>query len=121
MCPSISAPFYASLREENEPLLDRLLQGLISEQPALQGSTNGSLPLPHRVPGRLSFSFKPLSSIRALTAVARRRWLSLFAQIPQTSATWGSPVLFLNCRSFIITKHLLAFSSILLFLSTLHA
>uniref|UniRef100_A0A8C9L6P9 non-specific serine/threonine protein kinase n=1 Tax=Pavo cristatus TaxID=9049 RepID=A0A8C9L6P9_PAVCR len=48
MCPSISAPFYASLREENEPLLDRLLQGLISEQPALQGSTNGSLPLPHR-------------------------------------------------------------------------
>lgn len=42
MCPSISAPFYASLREENEPLLDRLLQGLISEQPALQGSTDGS-------------------------------------------------------------------------------
>ncbi|XP_042746502.1 serine/threonine-protein kinase 36 [Lagopus leucura] len=38
MCPSISVPFYASLREENEPLLDRLLQGLISEQPALQGA-----------------------------------------------------------------------------------
>uniref|UniRef100_A0A8C3M1W1 non-specific serine/threonine protein kinase n=1 Tax=Chrysolophus pictus TaxID=9089 RepID=A0A8C3M1W1_CHRPC len=38
MCPSISAPFYASLREENEPLLDRLLQGLISEQLALQGA-----------------------------------------------------------------------------------
>ncbi|XP_015724427.1 serine/threonine-protein kinase 36 isoform X2 [Coturnix japonica] len=38
MCSSISVPFYASLREENEPLLDRLLQGLISEQPALQGA-----------------------------------------------------------------------------------
>ncbi|XP_072197896.1 serine/threonine-protein kinase 36 [Excalfactoria chinensis] len=38
MCPSISVPFYASLREENEPLLDKLLQGLISEQPALQGA-----------------------------------------------------------------------------------
>ncbi|XP_031446366.1 serine/threonine-protein kinase 36 isoform X2 [Phasianus colchicus] len=38
MCPSISAPFYASLREENEPLLNRLLQELISEQLALQGA-----------------------------------------------------------------------------------
>ncbi|NXN65630.1 STK36 kinase, partial [Himantopus himantopus] len=38
-CPSISAPFYASLREEHRPLLNRLLQGSISEQPALQGST----------------------------------------------------------------------------------
>ncbi|NWT06473.1 STK36 kinase, partial [Mionectes macconnelli] len=37
--PSISAPFYASLREEHQPLLNRLLQGSISEQPALQGST----------------------------------------------------------------------------------
>ncbi|NXI43324.1 STK36 kinase, partial [Galbula dea] len=32
--PSISAPFYASLQE---PLLNRLLQGSTSEQPALQG------------------------------------------------------------------------------------
>ncbi|NXT58518.1 STK36 kinase, partial [Pluvianellus socialis] len=38
MCPSVSAPFYASLREEHRPLLNRLLQGSISEQPALQGS-----------------------------------------------------------------------------------
>ncbi|NXC42459.1 STK36 kinase, partial [Penelope pileata] len=38
MCPSVSAPFYASLREEHQPLLDRLLQGSISEQPALQGA-----------------------------------------------------------------------------------
>ncbi|XP_021256128.1 serine/threonine-protein kinase 36 isoform X3 [Numida meleagris] len=38
MCPSISSPFYASLREEHQPLLDRLLQGSISEQPALQGA-----------------------------------------------------------------------------------
>ncbi|NWQ74793.1 STK36 kinase, partial [Columbina picui] len=38
-CPSVSAPFYASLREEHQPLLNRLLQGSISEQPALQGST----------------------------------------------------------------------------------
>ncbi|NXU18054.1 STK36 kinase, partial [Pardalotus punctatus] len=37
--PSISAPFYTSLREEHQPLLNRLLQGSISEQPALRGST----------------------------------------------------------------------------------
>ncbi|NXL30182.1 STK36 kinase, partial [Glaucidium brasilianum] len=36
--PSVSAPFYASLREEHQPLLNRLLQGSISEQPALRGS-----------------------------------------------------------------------------------
>ncbi|NXF11799.1 STK36 kinase, partial [Smithornis capensis] len=35
---SVSAPFYASLREEHQPLLNRLLQGSISEQPALRGS-----------------------------------------------------------------------------------
>ncbi|NXK54426.1 STK36 kinase, partial [Chauna torquata] len=39
MCPSVSAPFYANLLEKHQPLLDRLLQGSISEQPALQGST----------------------------------------------------------------------------------
>ncbi|NXD78764.1 STK36 kinase, partial [Halcyon senegalensis] len=38
MYPSISVPFYASLREEHQPLINRLLQGSISEQPALQGS-----------------------------------------------------------------------------------
>ncbi|NWV69477.1 STK36 kinase, partial [Malurus elegans] len=37
--PSISAPFYTSLREEHQPLLNRLLQGSVSEQPALRGST----------------------------------------------------------------------------------
>ncbi|NXW21913.1 STK36 kinase, partial [Circaetus pectoralis] len=37
--PFVSAPFYTSLREEHQPLLNRLLQGSISEQPALQGST----------------------------------------------------------------------------------
>ncbi|NXL42919.1 STK36 kinase, partial [Podilymbus podiceps] len=36
--PSISARFYASLREEHQPLLNRLLQGSTSEQPALQGA-----------------------------------------------------------------------------------
>ncbi|NWV20603.1 STK36 kinase, partial [Origma solitaria] len=36
--PSISAPFYTSLQEEHQPLLNRLLQGSISEQPALRGS-----------------------------------------------------------------------------------
>ncbi|NXE01736.1 STK36 kinase, partial [Chaetorhynchus papuensis] len=36
--PSISAHFYARLREEHQPLLNRLLQGSISEQPALRGS-----------------------------------------------------------------------------------
>ncbi|NXS88324.1 STK36 kinase, partial [Erpornis zantholeuca] len=36
--PSISAHFYARLREEHQPLLNRLLQGSISEQPALQGA-----------------------------------------------------------------------------------
>ncbi|XP_014809699.1 PREDICTED: serine/threonine-protein kinase 36 isoform X4 [Calidris pugnax] len=38
MCPSISAPIYASLREEHRPLLNRILQGSISQQPALQGA-----------------------------------------------------------------------------------
>ncbi|NWX55906.1 STK36 kinase, partial [Promerops cafer] len=37
--PSISAHFYTRLQEEHQPLLNRLLQGSISEQPALQGST----------------------------------------------------------------------------------
>ncbi|NWX69201.1 STK36 kinase, partial [Alca torda] len=37
-CPSVSAPFYASLREERQPLLNRLLQGSTSEQPALRGA-----------------------------------------------------------------------------------
>ncbi|KAM8806752.1 serine/threonine-protein kinase 36 [Eudromia elegans] len=37
-CPSISGPFYASLREKHQPLLNRLLQGSASEQPALQGA-----------------------------------------------------------------------------------
>ncbi|NWI18300.1 STK36 kinase, partial [Crypturellus soui] len=37
-CPSISVPFYASLREKHQPLLNRLLQGSASEQPALQGA-----------------------------------------------------------------------------------
>ncbi|NXH99657.1 STK36 kinase, partial [Pachycephala philippinensis] len=36
--PSISANFYTRLREEHQPLLNRLLQGSISEQPALRGS-----------------------------------------------------------------------------------
>ncbi|XP_064517259.1 serine/threonine-protein kinase 36 isoform X3 [Pseudopipra pipra] len=36
--PSISAPFYASLREEHQTLLNRLLHGSISEQPALRGA-----------------------------------------------------------------------------------
>ncbi|NWW85585.1 STK36 kinase, partial [Rhynochetos jubatus] len=35
-CPSVSAPFYASLREDHQPLLNRLLQGSVSEQPALR-------------------------------------------------------------------------------------
>ncbi|NXP03486.1 STK36 kinase, partial [Thinocorus orbignyianus] len=38
MCPSISAPVYASLRGDHRPLLNRLLQGSISEQPALRGA-----------------------------------------------------------------------------------
>ncbi|XP_051478768.1 serine/threonine-protein kinase 36 isoform X2 [Apus apus] len=38
MCPSISASFYGSLREKHQPLLNRLLQESISEQPALQGA-----------------------------------------------------------------------------------
>ncbi|NXE40473.1 STK36 kinase, partial [Ptilorrhoa leucosticta] len=36
--PSISAHFYTRLREEHQPLLNRLLQESISEQPALRGS-----------------------------------------------------------------------------------
>ncbi|NXC02024.1 STK36 kinase, partial [Orthonyx spaldingii] len=36
--PSISAHFYTRLREEHQPLLNRLLQGSISEQPALRGA-----------------------------------------------------------------------------------
>ncbi|NXD37034.1 STK36 kinase, partial [Copsychus sechellarum] len=37
--PSVSAHFYTRLQEEHQPLLNRLLQGSISEQPALRGST----------------------------------------------------------------------------------
>ncbi|NWR50731.1 STK36 kinase, partial [Regulus satrapa] len=37
--PSISAHFYTRLQEEHQPLLNRLLQGSISEQPAFRGST----------------------------------------------------------------------------------
>ncbi|NWT11625.1 STK36 kinase, partial [Vireo altiloquus] len=36
--PSISAHFYTRLREEHQPLLNSLLQGSVSEQPALQGA-----------------------------------------------------------------------------------
>ncbi|NXR25557.1 STK36 kinase, partial [Cinclus mexicanus] len=36
---SISAHFYTRLQEEHQPLLNRLLQGSISVQPALRGST----------------------------------------------------------------------------------
>ncbi|NXR93958.1 STK36 kinase, partial [Hypocryptadius cinnamomeus] len=36
--PSISAHFYTRLQEEHQPLLNRLLQGSISEQPALRGA-----------------------------------------------------------------------------------
>ncbi|NWT77649.1 STK36 kinase, partial [Lanius ludovicianus] len=36
--PSISTHFYTRLREEHQPLLNQLLQGSISEQPALQGA-----------------------------------------------------------------------------------
>ncbi|XP_053925762.1 serine/threonine-protein kinase 36 isoform X5 [Cuculus canorus] len=36
--PSVSAPFYASLQKEHQALLNRLLQGSISEQPALRGA-----------------------------------------------------------------------------------
>ncbi|XP_071603786.1 serine/threonine-protein kinase 36 isoform X1 [Heliangelus exortis] len=35
---SISASFYVSLQEEHQPLLNRLLQGSISNQPALRGA-----------------------------------------------------------------------------------
>uniref|UniRef100_A0A8C0VZ63 non-specific serine/threonine protein kinase n=1 Tax=Cyanistes caeruleus TaxID=156563 RepID=A0A8C0VZ63_CYACU len=42
--PSISAHFYTKLQEESQPLLNRLLQGSISEQPALRGSRGSSLP-----------------------------------------------------------------------------
>ncbi|NXY50127.1 STK36 kinase, partial [Ceuthmochares aereus] len=40
--PSISGPFYASLREEHQPLLNRILQQSISEQPALRGAAMGA-------------------------------------------------------------------------------
>ncbi|NXI85764.1 STK36 kinase, partial [Rhipidura dahli] len=36
--PSVSAHFYTRLREEHQPLLNRLLQGSFSEQPALRGA-----------------------------------------------------------------------------------
>ncbi|XP_059676511.1 serine/threonine-protein kinase 36 [Gavia stellata] len=50
MCPSISAPFYASLREEHQPLLNRLLQGSISEQPALRGAAMEAKPAHNQSP-----------------------------------------------------------------------
>ncbi|NWW49931.1 STK36 kinase, partial [Pedionomus torquatus] len=50
MCPSISVPVYASLREKHRPLLNRLLQGSISEQPALRGSLMEAKSACHRSP-----------------------------------------------------------------------
>uniref|UniRef100_U3JNE3 non-specific serine/threonine protein kinase n=1 Tax=Ficedula albicollis TaxID=59894 RepID=U3JNE3_FICAL len=45
--PSVSAHFYTRLQEEHQPLLNRLLQGSISEQPTLRGSSGSiSSPLP---------------------------------------------------------------------------
>uniref|UniRef100_A0A674HPK9 non-specific serine/threonine protein kinase n=1 Tax=Taeniopygia guttata TaxID=59729 RepID=A0A674HPK9_TAEGU len=41
---SISAHFYTKLQDEHQPLLNRLLQGSISEQPALRGSSGSSSP-----------------------------------------------------------------------------
>ncbi|XP_010287026.1 PREDICTED: serine/threonine-protein kinase 36, partial [Phaethon lepturus] len=38
MCLSVSAPFYASLQEDHQPLLNKLLQGSILEPPALRGT-----------------------------------------------------------------------------------
>ncbi|OXB69198.1 hypothetical protein ASZ78_011318 [Callipepla squamata] len=38
ICPSVSSPIYTSLLEDHQPLLDKLLQGSITEQPALQGA-----------------------------------------------------------------------------------
>ncbi|NXI71378.1 STK36 kinase, partial [Anseranas semipalmata] len=43
MCSSVAAPFYANLREEHQPLLDRLFQGAISEQHTPQGSTGAAV------------------------------------------------------------------------------
>uniref|UniRef100_A0A8B9J087 non-specific serine/threonine protein kinase n=1 Tax=Amazona collaria TaxID=241587 RepID=A0A8B9J087_9PSIT len=64
--PSVSACFYASLREDHQPLLNRLLQGSISEQPALRGSSDSNTP---HSPG-VFLSFLSLGSLRALAAVA---------------------------------------------------
>uniref|UniRef100_A0A663MWR0 non-specific serine/threonine protein kinase n=1 Tax=Athene cunicularia TaxID=194338 RepID=A0A663MWR0_ATHCN len=71
--PSVSAPFYDSLREEHQPLLNRLLQGSISEQPALQGSSGTSSP-PPPLPPALGL---PQNTECRCSAVGWRRWLKL--------------------------------------------
>uniref|UniRef100_A0A8C9EUI2 non-specific serine/threonine protein kinase n=1 Tax=Pavo cristatus TaxID=9049 RepID=A0A8C9EUI2_PAVCR len=89
MCPSISAPFYASLREENEPLLDRLLQGLISEQPALQGSTNGSLPLPHRASWQVFLLLQALEFYQSTDCCCQEKVAELICPNPSNICHLG--------------------------------
>ncbi|NWZ77591.1 STK36 kinase, partial [Poecile atricapillus] len=59
--PSVSAHFYTKLQEESQPLLNRLLQGSISEQPALQGS---------RVEGKSAHDQSPCVANLFLAALA---------------------------------------------------
>uniref|UniRef100_A0A669PC73 non-specific serine/threonine protein kinase n=1 Tax=Phasianus colchicus TaxID=9054 RepID=A0A669PC73_PHACC len=118
MCPSISAPFYASLREENEPLLNRLLQELISEQLALQGSSNGSLPLTHRASWQAFLLFQALELYQSTNCCCQEKVAELICPNPSNICH-----LWLSCslpQLQILPKHLLAFSSILLLLSTPH-
>lgn len=122
-CPSVSAPFYASLREEHQPLLDRLLQGSLSEHHASPGSTGGSS---QSSPPGASQGFPSPSS----PLVPPEHWQYHFqqkvaAQIAQPPAAQGSPVPSLtprpppsHCPS--LTSPLLASSPIQLPLSAPH-
>uniref|UniRef100_A0A8C4UEG8 non-specific serine/threonine protein kinase n=1 Tax=Falco tinnunculus TaxID=100819 RepID=A0A8C4UEG8_FALTI len=81
--PSVSAPFYASLREEDQPLLNRLLQGSTSEQPALQGSSGRSLPPPWVSPLPPALGLSQSTDCRC-SAVSQRRCLKLMCPKPKS-------------------------------------
>ncbi|NXD27320.1 STK36 kinase, partial [Spelaeornis formosus] len=59
--PSVSTHFYTRLQEEHQPLLNRFLQGSISEQPAFRGST---------VEGKLAHDQSPCMAHLFLAALA---------------------------------------------------
>ncbi|XP_027534643.1 serine/threonine-protein kinase 36 isoform X2 [Neopelma chrysocephalum] len=106
--PSISAPFYAILREEHQPLLNRLLQGSISEQPALRGSRVAAHHLFLGFPFSLSCSWAPSEHWQPLQCC----WPEKVAEAYLPRPLLTRALLSLNLRSH--PPHVTSFSSLAL-------